>query len=102
MKNCGIMKLWNFGIMELRNLGILEELWKELWGDFYGSQYKSEERNAKEKFKQLKEGILLFDDSFFSLSTLIENSTTDWQEPEWSESVRNPQYPTILPRAVQG
>lgn len=59
------------------------KLWKELWGDFYGSQYKSEERNAKEKFKQLKEGILLFDDSFFSLSTLIENSTTDWQEPEW-------------------
>ena len=58
-------------------------LWRELWGDFYGVQYRSEEKTAKDKFNQLKDGILMFDDTFFSLKTLIDSSTTQWEEPEW-------------------
>ncbi len=59
------------------------KLWKGLWGDFYGVQYRTEERTAREKFNQLSEGILLFDDTFFSLKSLISNSDTNWDEPEW-------------------
>ena len=60
------------------------ELWQDLWGDFYGGvQYRNEEKNSLEKFNQIKEGIHLFDDSFFNLESLIKNSTTNWIEPEW-------------------
>ena len=58
-------------------------LWKNLWGDFYGNQYRCEEKSSRDKFEQIKEGIHLFDDTFFSLETLIKNSTTNWIEPEW-------------------
>ena len=60
-----------------------EELWKDLWGDYYGNQYKTEEKNAHDKFAQIKEGIHLFDDNFFNLEHLIQQSTTSWTEPEW-------------------
>ncbi len=60
-----------------------DELWKELWGEFFGDQYRAEEKSAKEKFNLLKEGIHLFNDTFFNLKSLIENSTTNWTEPEW-------------------
>ena len=60
-----------------------DELWNELWGEFFGDQYRSEEKNAKEKFNLLKEGIHLFNDTFFNLKSLIENSDTNWIEPEW-------------------
>ena len=56
---------------------------RELWGDFYGSQYKTEEKTSYEKFNQIKEGIHLFDDSFFNIESLIKNSNTNWIEPEW-------------------
>jgi 8-oxo-dGTP pyrophosphatase MutT (NUDIX family) len=59
------------------------ELWKQLWGDYYGVQYKTEEKNAHDKFYQIKEGIHLFDDNFFNLEQLIQNSNTSWTEPEW-------------------
>ena len=58
-------------------------LWKELWGDYYGVQYKTEEKSASEKFYQVKEGIHLFDENFFNLEQLIQNSNTSWTEPEW-------------------
>tara|TARA_B100001093_G_scaffold514632_1_gene589101 strand:+ start:1394 stop:2194 length:801 start_codon:yes stop_codon:yes gene_type:complete len=58
-------------------------LWKELWGDYYGIQYKTEEKTANDKFNQIKEGIHLFNDTFFNLEQLIQNSTTNWTEPEW-------------------
>ena len=32
---------------------------------------------------QIKEGIHLFDDNFFNLEQLIQNSNTSWTEPEW-------------------
>ena len=59
------------------------ELWKQLWGDYYGVQYKTEEKNAHDKFYQIKEGIHLFDDNFFNLEQLIQKSNTSWTEPEW-------------------
>lgn len=58
-------------------------LWKELWGEYYGVQYRSEEKSARDKFYQIKEGIHLFDDNFFNLEQLIQNSNTSWTEPEW-------------------
>ena len=58
-------------------------LWKELWGDYYGAQYRSEEKTSSEKFYQIKEGIHLFNDEFFNLEKLIQNSNTNWTEPEW-------------------
>lgn len=60
-----------------------QELWNDLWGGFGNLQYKSEEKISKEKFQQLKEGIDIYDDSSYSLKTLIKKSTTDWLEPEW-------------------
>ena len=38
---------------------------------------------TKEKFYQIKEGVHLFDDTFFNLEKLIQQSTTNWTEPEW-------------------
>jgi 8-oxo-dGTP pyrophosphatase MutT (NUDIX family) len=60
-----------------------KQLWKELWGDYYGVQYRSEEKTAAEKFYQVKEGIHLFNDTFFNLEQLIQTSNTSWTEPEW-------------------
>jgi ADP-ribose pyrophosphatase YjhB (NUDIX family) len=60
-----------------------EQIWKDLWGNFYGLQYRAEEKSSKDKFLQIKEGIHLFDDTFFNLKSLIDNSKTEWEEPEW-------------------
>jgi 8-oxo-dGTP pyrophosphatase MutT (NUDIX family) len=58
-------------------------LWKNLWGDFYGINYHNENNSSEEKFKQIKRGIKLGNNDEFCLKTLIENSTTDWDSPEW-------------------
>jgi len=60
-----------------------KQLWQELWGDYYGVQYRTEEKSSLDKFNQIKEGIHLFDDTFFNLESLIQSSTTNWIEPEW-------------------
>ena len=60
-----------------------DTLWKDLWGNFCGIQYRSEEKNSREKFKSIKEGVHLFDDNYFNLESLIQNSNTSWTEPEW-------------------
>ena len=60
-----------------------KQLWQELWGDYYGVQYRTEEKSSLDKFNQIKEGIHLFDDTFFNLQSLIQSSTTNWIEPEW-------------------
>lgn len=57
-------------------------LWHNLWGDCVSSQFRSEEKNARDKFDALKEGISL-NNANFSLQTLIEASDTKWTEPEW-------------------
>ena len=57
-------------------------LWNDLWGSFNVTKYKNEESNSRDKFNQLKAGYTLFNNQV-SLSSMIENSTTEWIEPEW-------------------
>ncbi len=56
-------------------------LWHDLWGQFPAPQYKNEEEVARNKFEQLKRGIL--DNDNYSLETLIKSSKTTWLNPEW-------------------
>jgi ADP-ribose pyrophosphatase YjhB (NUDIX family) len=60
-------------------------LWYNLWGDCVSNQFRSEEKNARDKFDALKEGINVGNsiNSFFSLQTLVNSSETKWTEPEW-------------------
>jgi 8-oxo-dGTP pyrophosphatase MutT (NUDIX family) len=58
------------------------ELWNELWGDYVGLQYRSEEKISSEKFELIKNGIIQSNKPF-NLKSLIENSNTFWETPEW-------------------
>ena len=58
-------------------------LWKNLWGDMVGLQYRGEEKGACDKFIQIKRGIQLTGDSSYNLESLIHESTTSWDTPEW-------------------
>lgn len=58
-------------------------LWKHLWGDMVGLQYRGEEKGAYEKFTQIKRGIQITGDSSYHLESLINESTTKWETPEW-------------------
>ena len=50
-------------------------LWYNLWGDCVSSQFRSEEKNARDKFEALKEGVTVsngaFSNSTFSLHSLV-------------------------------
>ena len=59
-----------------------EEMWKLLWGEYSGLQYRGEETSSKDKFESLKKGIKI-KDLEYNLKSLIESSTTNWDEPEW-------------------
>ena len=60
-----------------------DTLWKMMWGDInIGSQYRSEEISSQKKFESLKNGLLI-NNEMISLDTLINNSTTKWEETEW-------------------
>ena len=59
------------------------ELWQGLWGDFVGLQYRGEERSAKDKFIQMKRGIKICDKEGYNLESLIVESDTSWDTPEW-------------------
>ena len=59
---------------------------------YYGKNYgeifmefniEVKKKMLRDKFYQIKEGIHLFDDKFFNLEQLIQNSNTSWTEPEW-------------------
>ena len=60
-----------------------EEIWNNLWGEFSGVQYANEEKISKNKYNSIKEGIYLYDNTFYNLKSLINNSKTSWNEPEW-------------------
>jgi len=64
-----------------------ETLWKQMWGDIpQGSQYRSEELASQKKFEALRNGIqtsLTDPKEIVSLETLINGSTTTWEETEW-------------------
>ena len=59
-----------------------DELWKDLWGIHIGIQYRSEEKLSREKFNNLKAGITI-NNKIITLETILNNSKTDWTEPEW-------------------
>tara|TARA_B100000787_G_scaffold137400_1_gene106254 strand:- start:1352 stop:2179 length:828 start_codon:yes stop_codon:yes gene_type:complete len=59
-----------------------DELWASLWGHNVGIQYRSEERTSREKMETLKYGVVS-GGCKYSLASLIEESSTDWNEPEW-------------------
>jgi len=61
------------------------ELWKNVWGDYLNSKYQNEEAVSCDRFNMLKSGIKLNRNggSHYTLHTLIANSSTQWNEPEW-------------------
>jgi 8-oxo-dGTP pyrophosphatase MutT (NUDIX family) len=59
------------------------DLWKELWGDFVGLQYRGEEKSANDKFCQMHRGIQISDSENYDLTSLINDSVTNWKTPEW-------------------
>ena len=59
------------------------DLWSDLWGNFTRMQYAQEEKQSRQKFQQIKEGIYMFEKEFYSLETLIKESDTKWTTPEW-------------------
>ena len=56
-------------------------LWKQLWGNQSG-HYKGEEESSREKFETLHQGIVTGAE-YYSLSNLVQESTTEWIEAEW-------------------
>jgi 8-oxo-dGTP pyrophosphatase MutT (NUDIX family) len=61
-----------------------DTLLKSLWGtDMNVNNYRNEELISRDKFLKLKEGIKIDNDDFYSLKTLIEESTTSWETSEW-------------------
>ncbi len=58
-------------------------LWKELWGGNIGIQYRGEEKISKDKFNILKYDSIVCGSEKYTLKSLIEESTTRWNEPEW-------------------
>ena len=61
------------------------ELWKNVWGDYLNSKYQNEEAVSCDRFNMLKSGIKMNRNSgsYYTLNTLISNSSTRWTEPEW-------------------
>ena len=59
-----------------------DTLWKDLWGENLGIQYRHEERISRDKYNNLKNG-LLFENKEYNLESLIKDITTTWNEPEW-------------------
>jgi ADP-ribose pyrophosphatase YjhB (NUDIX family) len=59
-----------------------DELWSHLWGDNIGIQYRGEEKVSRDKFRTLKEGIRT-NNNYYTLDSLIAQSTTSWETPEW-------------------
>ena len=70
---------------EKRNLltKTFDQLWKNLWGDFIGLQYRGEEKHSKDKFTQMKRGIKIYDEGSYDLESMIQQSKTTWETPEW-------------------
>jgi ADP-ribose pyrophosphatase YjhB (NUDIX family) len=59
-----------------------DTLWKQLWGDDINTQYRGEEKISREKFDLLKNGIII-NDMEYSIESLINESTSKWEETEW-------------------
>jgi 8-oxo-dGTP pyrophosphatase MutT (NUDIX family) len=62
-----------------------DTLWKLMWGETnIGTQYKGEELASQKKFDILKNGVYISStNTLITLDTLINNTTTTWNETEW-------------------
>jgi len=58
-----------------------EECWKKLWGKYH-TKYQNEKYISRNKFHQLKNGVII-DNELYTLQRLIEESDTQWEEPEY-------------------
>lgn len=57
-----------------------DDIWFDIWKKTANySHYKNEETVSKEKFNQLVQGI----NEQYTLTSLIDESPTKWEEPEW-------------------
>lgn len=59
-----------------------EMLWRYLWNNKTSSKHNQEERISKKKFILLKNGASTMNE-YYTLSSLLEDSTTQWHEEEW-------------------
>ena len=59
-----------------------ETIWHLMWGETTNIQYKNEEVSSCKRFDSLKNGIML-DCEKTTLSEIIKNSNTKWEETEW-------------------
>jgi 8-oxo-dGTP pyrophosphatase MutT (NUDIX family) len=59
-----------------------EKLWNQMWGDTSKTQFKNEEIASSKKFKQIKEGVTIYDETY-TLKDIIDKSETRWTETEW-------------------
>lgn len=59
-----------------------DSLWLSLWGNDIGIQYRGEEKSSRDKFETLRLGVTI-NNSIYTLNSLIEESVTKWNEPEW-------------------
>jgi len=58
-------------------------LWNNMWGETSNSQYKSEEQSSSKKMEIIKNGISSINGETINLTTIVNNSTTQWKETEW-------------------
>ena len=58
-------------------------LWKNLWFVDDSIQYRLDEKSSRNKFEQIKRGIQLNDVDKYDIESLIKNSKTKWETPEW-------------------
>jgi len=59
-----------------------DKLWKMMWGETSGIQYRNEESVSLKKFETIKAGVLV-NNVLVTLSDLIKNSQSTWNETEW-------------------
>jgi 8-oxo-dGTP pyrophosphatase MutT (NUDIX family) len=59
-----------------------DKLWKMMWGETSGIQYRNEESVSLKKFETIKAGVLV-NNILVTLSDLIKNSQSTWNETEW-------------------
>jgi 8-oxo-dGTP pyrophosphatase MutT (NUDIX family) len=63
-----------------------DNLWKNMWGESANYQHKNEENASAKKFDIIKKGIPFLEkdtEKIITLSNLVNNSLTSWEETEW-------------------
>ena len=58
------------------------DLWNKMWGGITNNQYKIEENMSAKKLEIIRSGLNI-NDVTYDLKTIIDNSESNWDEPEW-------------------